>query len=79
MKNFTGCVCILFILMSCETKVHTNELKQAGNPIIGTWLLISGTTIQKTDTTVTDYTKNKKFIKTALAFAAVSHQTSKLL
>jgi hypothetical protein len=32
-------------------------------PISGTWQLISGTLIENGDTNVTDYTKDKKFIK----------------
>lgn len=31
--------------------------------IVGTWKLIKGIVIEKGDTTVTDYTKNKSFIK----------------
>lgn len=30
---------------------------------MGTWKLVSGTLIEKNDTTVTDYTKDKSFIK----------------
>ena len=37
--------------------------KQSSLPLIGTWKLISGTTITKKDTVVTDYTKNQKMIK----------------
>jgi len=32
-------------------------------PIVGTWRLLTGTLIQKNDTTITDWTKNKEFIK----------------
>jgi hypothetical protein len=33
------------------------------SPIAGTWRLLTGTLIEKNDTVVTDYTKNKEFIK----------------
>jgi hypothetical protein len=36
---------------------------QEASPIIGTWQLISGTTIKGSDTTVTDYTKGQEMIK----------------
>jgi hypothetical protein len=47
---------ILFICIACNTK-------RSVLPITGTWQLLSGTVIEKNDTTVTDYTNNKKFIK----------------
>lgn len=37
--------------------------QQTPSPIIGTWKLLSGTTIAKTDTVVTDYTKDQSMIK----------------
>ena len=48
-------------------------------PIVGSWQLISGTLIEKGDTTVTDYTKNKSFIKiiNATHFAFLQHDLSK--
>jgi hypothetical protein len=39
----------------------TNNKKSS--PIAGTWRLLSGTVIEKKDTTITDYTKDKEFIK----------------
>ena len=38
-------------------------MKASKPSIIGTWKLISGTLIEKSDTTSTDYTKDKSFIK----------------
>jgi len=32
-------------------------------PIAGTWKLVTGTLIEKADTSITDYTKNMSFIK----------------
>ena len=48
-------------------------------PLTGTWQLISGTLIEKNDTVVTDYMKNKKFIKiiNSTHFAFLSHDLSK--
>ena len=46
-----------------------NEIQQDGLaakpavPIRGTWKLLTGTLIEKGDTTVTDYTKDRSFIK----------------
>lgn len=52
-------IAILSFLISCiET---TNE--KANTSIVGTWKLLTGTIIEKNDTTVTDYTKDKSFIK----------------
>ena len=46
-------------LISCQQK----EIKTADNPLKGTWQLISGTLIEKGDTTTTDYTKDVQMIK----------------
>ena len=49
------------------------------NPMIGTWELVSGTTIQGKDTTFTDYTKNRKFLKiiNSTHFAFVGNDLTK--
>jgi hypothetical protein len=72
MKIFICFAWILCILPSCETK-------KSSSPLIGTWQLISGTLIEKGNTTVTDYTKNKKFIKIIndTHFAFISHDLNK--
>ncbi len=49
----------VMLLASCTASVKETTTK----PIIGTWKLISGTLIEKGDTTVTDYTKDLSFIK----------------
>ena len=48
-------------------------------PITGTWKLLSGTLIEKGDTTITDYTKNISFIKiiNPSHFAFFSHDLHK--
>lgn len=51
------------ILVSCDNQSNKTETQHQSLPIAGTWQLVSGTTIQKKDTVVTDYTKNQKAIK----------------
>ena len=52
--------------------------KKAPLPIVGTWKLLSGSLIEKGDTTVTDYTGNKQFIKIINEdhFAFLKHDTN---
>ncbi|AQG78303.1 hypothetical protein [Spirosoma montaniterrae] len=67
------------VLLSCGDKTQTNEQTQAVIPIVGTWRLLSGTTIEKGDTTVTDYTKDLSFIKIIndTHFAFLKHDLTK--
>ncbi len=51
-------ICATALLLSCTAKPQPKPL-----PIIGTWKLISGTTIEKGDTNVTYYTGERAFIK----------------
>jgi hypothetical protein len=51
----------LSLLLSCNT--NTNTQPAATLRLNGTWRLISGASIAKGDTTVTDYTKNSRMIK----------------
>jgi len=54
-------ILVVTIIFSCSaTRPPSN---QTTNPIIGTWELLSGTTIVKDDTTITDYTKGQQMIK----------------
>jgi hypothetical protein len=69
-------ILIISILLSCQSK----ETKQKDAlPIKGTWQLITGTIIEKGDTTVTDYTKNLSFIKIIndTHFAFLKHDLTK--
>lgn len=50
---------VFLIFVSCSSEL--NQTKKL--PIEGTWLLISGKTIVKEDTTFTDYTDQQKTIK----------------
>ena len=70
---------ICTMLLSCGVKNQMDRSKQASFPIIGTWKLISGTTIEKGDTTVIDYTKKMSFIKIIndTHFAFLNHDLKK--
>jgi len=65
-------VIVLAFLYSCETK-------HATVPIKGTWQLFSATLIENGDTTTTDYTIDKKFIKIIndSHFSFISHDLNK--
>ena len=69
---------VVFI-SSCGSVSKHGDTKQAPLPLAGTWQLISGTTIDKKDTTVTEYTKDKSFIKIIndTHFSFLSHDLSK--
>jgi hypothetical protein len=54
---------ISILLASCGQTKNENPAMPETVQIKGTWKLISGTLIEKGDTTVTDYTKDKSFIK----------------
>ena len=49
---------VAFISCNHEQKEETGSIS-----IQGTWKLLTGTLIEKGDTTITDYTKNRSFIK----------------
>jgi hypothetical protein len=73
MRLAVGLITIL-LYVSCNPNT-----KKAGLPITGTWKLLSGTLIEKNDTTVTDYTQNKQFIKVINEshFSFLGHDLSK--
>lgn len=49
------------IIISCNQQEKKEEAKTLA--LQGTWKLITGTLIEKGDTTITDYTKDRSFIK----------------
>jgi hypothetical protein len=51
------------ILFACAACFSCQTPGSSGLPIQGTWQLITGTTITKHDTVITDYTKGQKMIK----------------
>ena len=77
MKKFTITFFSL-IIISCNQQ---SQQKREGKslPIQGTWKLLTGTLIEKGDTTVTDYTTNLSFIKiiNESHFAFLQHDTRK--
>jgi hypothetical protein len=64
---------------SCTGEMDGNTKKQSPISLVGTWKLITGTVIEKGDTTVTDYTKNISFVKIIndSHFAFLQHDLNK--
>ncbi len=63
MKLKTAYILVSIILASCGAENSQKPSKPIRMPIAGTWKLLSGTLIEKGDTTITSYTKNVSFIK----------------
>ncbi len=61
MKVPTLPVLIFTLLAACNTAPPAPAVTAL--PIKGSWQLISGTTVEKNDTVVTDYTQKRSFIK----------------
>ncbi|PWK29061.1 hypothetical protein LV89_00615 [Arcicella aurantiaca] len=59
MKKILSIIAISSFIISCKT----DPKQDSSSSINGTWKLISGTLIEKGDTTITDYTKDKNAIK----------------
>jgi hypothetical protein len=53
---------IWLYFVSCSDSAGIKPVEK-GNQLVGTWKLLEGTIIEKGDTTITDYTKDKSFIK----------------
>ena len=75
MKITIRLLLIQALFMSCGAEKQPDQTAKESLPIVGTWRLLSGTTIEKGDTVVTDYTKNLSFIKIIndTHFAFVKH------
>jgi predicted small secreted protein len=63
MRKAIGMIITSALLASCAATVQQNPTDKSTLPIEGTWKLLSGTTIEKGDTTTTYYDKNLSFIK----------------
>src|SRR5690242_15100434 len=63
MKQIIGLVLLSTMLMACGKEPVQNVPEPPLQPIQETWQLVRGTLIEQGDTTVTDYTKDKSFIK----------------
>ena len=68
-----------FVICSCGSEKSTTVSAPTVLPIEGSWKLLSGTLIEKGDTTVTDYTQKLSFIKiiNASHFAFLNHDVNK--
>ncbi|HSZ34778.1 MAG TPA: hypothetical protein VK772_15785 [Puia sp.] len=79
MKFRTTAAFLIFVLVSCNSGQTAEKPAAPANPLIGTWKLISGTTIQGKDTITTDYTKDKYNLKiiNETHFAFVGHDLTK--
>ena len=67
-QGFTFLIIILFAACQSEPGITSKdeastEMLSKNLGIRGTWKLVSGTLIEKNDTTITDYTRGKSFIK----------------
>lgn len=79
MKHRIGFILISSFLLSCDSSSGPGNEDRESMSIEGTWELISGTIIEKEDTTITDYTKGQKMIKiiNATHFAFLRHDLNK--
>ena len=79
MRLLTTALLFVLILTGCESKHEEMKPSVPVNPMTGTWQLITGETIQGNDTVITDYTKNRKFLKIIndTHFSFVSHDLTK--
>ena len=67
------------LLISCNSNTQPETSQANDLSLQGTWKLLSGTTVEKNDTTVTDYSKGKSFIKiiNKTHFAFMGHDLNK--
>jgi major membrane immunogen (membrane-anchored lipoprotein) len=79
MRKVIGIMTISMLLLACSATDKKDSAAKSSLPIVGTWKLISGTTIQKGDTTTTYYDKNLSFIKIIndTHFAFLNHDIHK--
>src|SRR5688500_4710500 len=77
MRIFIAFVCAM--VFACAANNYSEQSSSSGLPLTGTWKLLSGTLIEKGDTTVTDYTKTNSFIKiiNETHFAFLHHDENK--
>lgn len=73
---------LLFVILTlggCDRAGQKNEEETAAPELKGTWKLLSGTLIEKGDTTVTAYTGNVSFVKIIndSHFAFLQHDLNK--
>lgn len=56
-------VVISILILSCTQQKQESKPERSELPLTGTWQLLTGTIIENGDTAVTDYTRNRSFIK----------------
>ncbi len=78
MKKTIAIILIGSLMLSCNSNTSAPAAEKV-NSITGTWVLISGTTILKEDTSVTDYTNDQQMIKIIndTHFAFLRHDLNK--
>lgn len=79
MKGFLFFLITGILISACNDTAKTVMADKPKLPLAGTWQLISGTLIEKGDTSVTLYTKNTSFIKVIndSHFSFLSHDLKK--
>src|SRR4051812_14499082 len=79
MKIFTCFAIFITAIISCNNVQSSADASSKKPDIQGTWKLIEGITIEKNDSTITDYTKDKSFIKVinATHFSFMGHDLNK--
>ncbi|WP_020601338.1 hypothetical protein [Spirosoma spitsbergense] len=79
MKRPITFVLISTLFCACGRETTKNDGGELSESLVGTWKLLSGTLIEKGDTSVTDYTKNSSFIKiiNGSHFAFLKHGVNK--
>jgi len=79
MKISLAYTLITAVLISCSAPTEKSQSGKTITPLEGTWKLLTGTTIEKGDSTITNYTKGKAFIKIIndTHFAFLSHDLNK--
>lgn len=77
--HLTALVLTTMILNACKPGSNENAADTKPSALQGTWKLLSGTLIEKGDTTVTPYTGNVSFIKVINGshFAFLQHDLQK--
>ncbi len=70
---------LVLFLFSCKLMNREGTSEENPLPIVGTWKLLTGTTIAKGDTTTIQYTRGQSFIKiiNKTHFAFMDHDLSK--
>ena len=78
-KHYVFSLIISIGLMACSENIKKDPEVPATTAIEGTWKLLTATVIEKGDTTITDYTKDRTFIKIIndSHFAFLQHGTDK--